>query len=408
MQRVTIFYRIQFYLNLIIKKTLFHPFGKKFRLIIYDDLFPSPITGFRVDEFTYLLQHVPHIKIISDSKTAYRHGYGVSDRKGDVANYLLHNKILPENKVVLASKLASLNGKLFYTVFYVSILNQFKFLKLYKINFVFTLYPGGGWCLYNSDHDNNLRKIINHPLCKGVIVNQLTSLNYLIKRNICQREKVKLIYGLPIADEKLRFDISNRIYFGKGKKQLDIAFVASRYSKIGADKGYDLFVTAAQLLEKKFQFIQFHVIGNFSENTIDVSSIRHKIKFYGRLPAKELRNHLQGFDIILAPNRANILSHGSFDGFPVGCCVEAMLCGTVAITTDPLDENSYYENWKELIIIKSEVDEITSSVETLIKNPDEIKKIGIAGYNKTRYLYSAERQLEERVTYLTDILGSLK
>ena len=50
--------------------------------------------------------------------------------------------------------------------------------------------------------------------------------------------------------------------------------------------------------------------------------------------SKEGKTLYRKMDIIISPTRHNVLSEGSFDGFPTGATTEAMINGVVAITTD--------------------------------------------------------------------------
>lgn len=220
---------------------------------------------------------------------------------------------------------------------------------------------------------------------------------------MCREENIHFIYGLPSTAHKLDFSEANKIYFGEGKEILDICFVSAKYSEKGLDKGYDLFIEAAKLLNARHQNIHFHIIGGFSEKDYDTDSLVNSIHFYGYVNSTELTALLKKFDIIVSPNKPFILSPGAFDGFPLGSCVEASLVGCVIIATDELLQNDFYEKDIEIIIIKPEVEDILCEVEWLKKNPILLKKIGLAGLKKTQDLYSYDKQINQR-KYLLDYL----
>lgn len=389
--------------------TIYYKGIKTFDLIIYDDFFPNPVSGFRLDEFTYLLHHIASSKALVDYKNTYAiFGYSPQNRIDHLEKfYCQKGKSIDRTRVSEAGKFNNINSRLVYTVFLINISRIFIFLDFYKIPFVFTLYPGGGFTINDDESDKNLGRIVSSGLCKGVIVNQTFTKNYLIRKNLCHKNKIKLIYGLPVCKDKLLFDLSFKKYYPVTKRRLDICFVGAKYSEKGMDKGYDLFISVAKLLHEKHNFVFFHVIGGFNEFDVKAGELNGKIKFYGSVDSAELNNCLVSFDIILAPNRAGILSEGAFDGFPVGCCIEASLVGCCVITTDPMNENQFYDEGEEIVIVLPEMKSVLNKVEQLISFPEKIRTIGEAGMRKTQHLYAENTQLKQREMYLKKIIAQL-
>lgn len=391
--------------KILSKSTVFFYTGfKKNGLIIYDDFFPSPISGFRLDEFSYILNKIPSSRIIIDSKRTYKYfGRAGEDVSKDINSFFRNNENIQKHRIYVVKKNNDINCKLFYVLFYHNLLKVYKYLFFFRIPFVFTLYPGGDFVINNPKVNKELRKMLSSDLCKAVIVNQLFTKQYLLQNSICKEEKIKLIFGLPLSKKKLLYDTRNKEYYPYKKQYLDICFVGSKYTEKGLDKGYDIFIGIAKELMKN-KFIRFHVVGNFTEEDIDVKEIGDRIKFYGTVKSQELNELLSLFDIIVAPNRNNVLAEGAFDGFPVGCCIEASLVGCCIITTDPLFENKYFEEGKEICIVKPEVNDIVRKIEKMIAHPGAIQLMGEAGMMKTKYLYSETLQLEERVKILNGFL----
>ena len=102
-------------------------------------------------------------------------------------------------------------------------------------------------------------------------------------------------------------------------------------------------------------------------------------------------------DIIVSPNRPFKLSKGSFDGFPTGSCTEAMINGVALICTDELKMNIKFDNKKEIIIIKPEIEDLEKEVEELYNNPENIEKIAKAGREKALEIYSKDNQIKPRI-----------
>ena len=110
---------------------------------------------------------------------------------------------------------------------------------------------------------------------------------------------------------------------------------------------------------------------------------------------------------MISPTRANILHKGAFDGFPTGASSDAMLSGVVLFTTDPLKNNAYFKDKKDLIIVESNTSEIIDKIESLIVDKKIMKKISFNGYIKANHLYSIKKQMVlrnriiERMWYLS-------
>jgi glycosyltransferase involved in cell wall biosynthesis len=260
----------------------------------------------------------------------------------------------------------------------------------------------------DNDSDHELKKIMSSSYFKGVIVNQQCIKNYLLEKRLCNIEQVHYLHGLPMLEKKLQFDVCSKLYYPAGKRTLDICFAAAKNLQTGKDKGYDLFIAAAKILHRASKEICFHVVGGFSEKEIDVTELGNTIKFYGYLSAEKLPDTLRFFDIILSPNRPNMLGAGSFDGFPLGASVEASLVGCVIIATDELHENKYYVENEEIIIIKPILEDIIDKIGQLTMRPEKIRQIGVAGMNKTKQLYSYKNQLEPRIEILKNAIRENK
>ena len=198
-------------------------------------------------------------------------------------------------------------------------------------------------------------------------------------------------------------DLESKKY-GVNKDKLDLCFVAHKYTEKGIDKGYDIFISVAKELNKKFKNIDYHVIGGFNENDIDVSELGDNISFYGVKDSKWLRNFYNNMDIIISPNRPNMLGKGTFDGFPTGSATEAMIRKVLLLCTDELKLNVKFKNKKELIIIKPNFENVTKIIEKLYKNPVKIKKIADQGSKKAKEIYSKENQIIPRVKIIKECL----
>jgi glycosyltransferase involved in cell wall biosynthesis len=355
------------------------------RIAILDDAFPDLATAFRVCEFRKYFERYPEAKVYSVAK----------DFRRKLGDYL---SLYPQDK----DRIQPLenNDELDYDLFYSVFLNNiFRFLPMIIKEdkpFVFTLYPGGGFSLNDEKSDEKLRIIFGARQFQGVIVTQKVTYNYLLKKKMCPKNKIHMIYGgvFP-SDAYAGVKGKEKVYYPE-KKFLDICFVANKYTELGRDKGYDIFIEAAKILVSTRKNIYFHVVGNFTEGDIDVSEIRDHIRFYGNLLTKDFIDFYSNKDIILSPNRSFVLDHGSFDGFPTGACMEAGLNGALVMVTDPLNSNIMFKDKKEIVIVPPLAREIVETIDGLIDHAALIKEIGVAGRAAFWDQFDINKQVAER------------
>ena len=405
--KLNIFKRIKLlFFNKVLYKTIKLNLWKKQDLIIYDDIYPHPVSGFRLEEYTVLLTEIKKSKILLSSKA-----YPIL--KTDVSLHSIHVKEIVRNNLQLRGKLklnrgfVNLNAKLFYCIFINNIYEFIIPLEKFKIPFVFTLYPGGGFQLNDDQSDLKLKRVLSSPMFKKVIVTQHVTKDYLITNQFCAEDKITLIFGGVVPQNSLIKDDSGRKNYLVNKATLDICFCAGKYMPKGLDKGYDVFIALAHLLAKKYDFIKFHVIGGFDGKDIDISEIKDKIEFYGYQKFENLESIFKGIDIIISPNKSFVLNKGSFDGFPLGTVVEAALNGVLVIVTDELNQNTNFKNNKELIITESDSLALEKVLTNLIDTPSSIIEIANNGKLKFQQVFSNTTQMQPRIELLQKLINEL-
>ena len=376
--------------------------------IIFDDIFPSIYSSFRYEEYTEYIKYFENVIIFTTGKSLKAVGES-RDIKEVIKEFEKKNNIFKGKVFELNDEnikiIKNLKYKVSILTFLTNVRENIKILEKYEIPFMFTLYPGGGFVLNDKNCDIELRKICNSKYFRKVIVTQKNVYKYLLKNKIAKKHQIEFIYGVVTPNEILKEsnDLESEKY-GVNKNKLDLCFVAHKYTEKGIDKGYDIFISVAKELNKKFKNINYHVIGGFNENDIDVSELGNNISFYGVKDSKWLRNFYNNMDIIISPNRPNMLGKGTFDGFPTGSATEAMIRKVLLLCTDELKLNVKFKNKKELIIIKPNFENVTKIIEKLYKNPAKIKKIAEQGSKKAKDIYSKENQIIPRVKIIKEYL----
>nr|WP_315223140.1 glycosyltransferase [uncultured Flavobacterium sp.] len=402
---VNIFKKLFFLLKkkIRIKDFYFYKGFKKVDLIIYDDVFPHPVSGFRYEELSVLLTQFKKSKIILSAKSYPLLKTPISDNKRHVQELISINKDF-KNKLVFRTGFININARMFYCIFINNIIENITWLEKYKIPFAFTLYPGGGFEFNNVESDAKLKRVFSSKMFKHVIVTQKITEDYLVNKEFCEKENIKFIFGGVVPQLSLNKDLFNKKTYFLNKDTFDICFCAAKYMARGEDKGYDVFIETAHKIVQKFDFVRFHVIGGFTKEDIDITKIENSIQFYGYQNFENLESILKNNDIIISPNVPFLLSKGSFDGFPLGTVVEGVLNGNVALVTDELKQNYAFVPNEEIIIIKSTSESIEKEIINLIEHPEKLYSIAQKGREKFMKVYSNDIQMKPRIEILKNIL----
>ncbi len=377
--------------------------GKKYDLIIIDDLLPVPLSPWRNHEYESLLKTYSSSKVILDFGS-------YNGMKGDTS-YDEHLGKLRTKYPVLADKLVpirtgnSINAKLFYTIFYQNIRKYYRVLNSKKINFGFTLYPGGGFRFDDAALNAHLQEIISNDLCKFVIVNQKITQDYLVDVLKIKKEKIHLVYGIPLTHVNGQggLDESRKFYSGS-KDVIDIVFMAHKYAAFGMDKGFDVFQnTALDLNDDKLY--KFHVVGNFTKEDLLYPELAERISFHGHIPEETFSEFFADKDIIISPNRPHMFGKGSFDGFPLGSSIAGGVNGCVMLLTNYFNESpEIFIDETHYLKVRPSHKQIAGRITELRNNRQRMRELAGNGRNKILSVYYGKEQIEDRIDIFNKIL----
>jgi len=372
------------------------------RLLIFDDIFPQMLSAFRIAEYGAYLEHFRDARVYSTA-TAFK---TVGEKRPFDEVVLDYENHYPQlrNRVFKYSWRQDMRGGLVYTVF---ANNAFRFIPVaerHQTPFVFTLYPGGGFLLNNFESDRRLRRVFSSRSFRKVIATQQITRDYLVEQGLCPPDRIEFIYGGVLPSRLLAHPNLEKQRFPANKRTFDICFVAHKYTPRGTDKGYDIFIEAANRLAQTCQDMRFHVVGSFGPNDIDVSAMGDRIRFYGSQYTDFFPGFYATMDIILSPNRAFGIYPGNFDGFPTGGCVEAGLCGVALVCTDPLQQNIKFQDKKEIVIVPPDAREICAEIEWFYHHPDSLYELSALGQQAYRNAFDVEAQMKPRLELLSSFL----
>lgn len=370
-------------------------------LLIIDDLFPYSRSGFRMGEFSEYLKHFKNMKIYSSAGTLHLvssesvpkvfQDYKAIHPENSEKVVRWHGNLLPEG----------IQAKLAYFCFLNNAYYSLDTIERNQIPFVLELHAGGGFAVHNFESDKFLRRVTDSPYFRKVLVPQSLIHDYLVENEFCREDQIITVFGLVMPIEKINKAFPDMKHFGFEKDRLDVCFAAMKYTPQGKDKGYDVFIEAAERLCAKYSNIYFHVVGNFDENVIDISKIKDHIVFYGSQDPDWFDDFYTDKDIFLSPNCPNIIRQGAFDGFPTACCVDAGLRETAMFSCDEMGQNrGYFKDRSEIVIIEHDVGDVVRKIEYYYQHPGELKELGICGSERVKELYSWDAQMKPRIDLL--------
>jgi glycosyltransferase involved in cell wall biosynthesis len=364
------------------------------RLVIIDDFFPSLATTFRVTEINAILMHFQTAVVYSKCP--------------DMNAFSRYAASCPQlaKRVRRFHPLRRLKGSGAYVIFLNNIFGHVEFLEKARLPFVFELYPGGGFYLNEARSDARLERVVNSPMFRKVIVTQNITRDYLLRKKFCKSEEIEFIYGVVEASDVLSEAACRRVRYGADKRCLDICFVANKYMPRGVDKGYDRFIAFAHILRRRHPEVRFHVVGDFTEEDVEVTDLHDCITFYGHQFTPFFSGFYSRMDLIVSPNVPFLFAPGAFDGFPTGCCIEAALCGAAMFVSDELAMNEdRLKDGEEIVIIPCEPEQIAQLVEKYVADPERLARLAQNGQRAIRNLFAIDVQMTPRLRLLSDLLA---
>lgn len=377
--------------------------SKNIDLIVLDDTFPTSKNGFRYLEYTFYLKQFQSCLVLSTGQATEL----VDKTPHDILIKKYQHKFPDIGNRVIAKrgKFPLHLAKLVYIMFLHNTYGMLPEIEEAGVQFIFTLYPGGGFALNNPDVDRKLARVFDSPFFKKVIVTQRVIYDYITRNDLCPKDKIEVIYGgvMPEAPDPNQFP---KRRWGTEKTQLDICFMAHKYTPRGEDKGYDMFVEVAKILRQHHDNIYFHVAGGFDQHVIDVRSLGDRIKFYGPLGPDAIDDFFKDMDIILSPNISGKIYSGSTDGFPTGCCVDAGMRGTAIFATDEFDSaKRCYIDGEDIVLVDYDVTDIVDKIERYYEDPEALRSIGESGSRTVRDIHRLDAQMAPRVDLLRKAIG---
>jgi len=366
------------------------------RLIVVDNVFPNPTSGFRRTEFVEILRAFPRSEVRSSGEYLHFSGEPADLKTARERFALEHPDLAPRVQAWCPDSLYPAAG--FYCLFANGANDYLHTFERHRCGFAFTLYPGGGFLLNDSPSDARLARVFGSPSFRHVFVTQRVTRDYVLDKKYCHAEQMTYIPG-NVVEPRPKPDLTRPVK----ANERHLAFVAHKYTPRGEDKGYDRFLDVARLLFACRSDVVCHVVGPFGPDDIPLGDLEGHIRFHGPRPASWLPGFFVGIDVILSPNVPFVLGPGAFDGFPTGCCVDGGLSGAIVVCTDELKENDRFEDGRDLVIVPPESKRIAERLDELFSDPLRMADLSRRGTQAFHRLYSTEAQLTPRIAKLREL-----
>ena len=375
-------------------------------LLLLDKSFPSQGSSFRYGEFSAYLESIPESRI-SSSTFHLSVVAGAEPFLDQVQRYTDASGVSLE-RVQSFHAGRDFTCRLAYCVFLNDASSFFFRPELQAERLAFTLYPGGGFAFNELASDEKLRRLCNDSRLSKIITTQVPTYRYLVERGFCRPERLLHVFGVLVPaglDRRLTESFAAVPRSGDGR--LHICFAAHRYSLTGIEKGYDVFAALVRAMKDRVD-MQFHVVGRFDADTLDLSGARN-ITFHGILAAPAFPAFYSGMDIIVSPNISDARLNGgkgSFDGFPTTTCVEAGLHGVAMFLADlegmntDLEGREIFRSGEEMEVIDRNPDRLVALVERYAADRDALRRMAMRGREALLREYSYEKQVAPRVALM--------
>ena len=203
---------------------------------------------------------------------------------------------------------------------------------------------------------------------KAIIFQNVDDKNLFLSRKVLSvKNRIEVVSGSGVNLDRFKFK-ENYNDSGSG---LSFLFIA----RLIKEKGIGLYIEAAKVLKSKYPNVKFHVIGpaQDSPSAIKVEEL-NTLNQNGTLIwhglQKNIVDHLTKRDVFVLPSYYR-------EGVPRSI-LEALSVGLPIITTDsPGCRETVKINSNGFLIPPKNLEELINSMEFFIKNPNEIRNMGI-------------------------------
>jgi len=169
--------------------------------------------------------------------------------------------------------------------------------------------------------------------------------------------------------------------------------------KLVAQKGVDILIKSIKNVVKRKYSVTLLIVGNGDleqyKKLVLKLSLESNVKFMGFLIGDEKFELLKNSDIFVFPS--NYESFGNV-------LIEAMASGLPVITTNITAIPEIVDTDSGILIPPNDVNALAEAIIHLIENPDEMKRMGLAGYEKVENYFTWDAIISEKAKKISQTL----
>lgn len=220
----------------------------------------------------------------------------------------------------------------------------------------------------------------------------LDFINYIHSRFIMILFKKIVIYSINnikevfTVDQSIiyQYNINNKIKFiPNGARYVKWPFHASRNVDLFLFVGRLIWIKGIDNLISSFNRIPHHqlwIIGDGNRRVNILKSLPDNISYLGRIEHSDIYNYFQQANYLILPSYS--------EGFPI-TVLEAMINGTICITTKVGEVSNHFEHLKNIYFLENNSSEaINTAISYLTKNPEICENIRKNAFNKVKTCFN--------------------
>ena len=274
--------------------------------------------------------------------------------------------------------------------------------KKARIPIILNLIEGlGSFYVHNSFKNILIRNIMEKmykkafSLSSGCVFVNSDDPEYMIKKDIIQKDKVKIIKSVGVDTKKFNISRFDKDYIEKTKAENNFSnkIVVLMIARAIWDKGIKEFYESAKILKQKYQDVEFVLVGSTDEGNHTCASKKY-------LQSGEVRWLRHRDDIAELIAIADIFVLPSYrEGLPV-TLMEAASMSKPIITTDTVGcKNVVKDGYNGFLVPVKDINTLAIKIEKLILNEKLRKRFGNNGRKIAEEYFDVEKIVKQYMNY---------
>ena len=234
------------------------------------------------------------------------------------------------------------------------------------------------------------------------------NMQFAVDEGLYKAEKAKVVgNGGTIGVDMSEYDVSKKQQWRdeiRDKYGIDEnAFVLGFVGRVSADKGCVELLSAFRNVCDKHENLRLMLIGSSEysgekiEELMKWAESSDKVIVAGRVDKPFMKNYYSALDVLVHPTYR--------EGFGMVIQEAGALSVPVITTRIPGASEVMVDNESCILVEPRSITELEEALVSLAENPDRVKQLGDAAYERTKTLYDRPIMLENQKNDYVDLLG---